>query len=152
MSLEVKNLVKILLYHFELRREELLLKIDFVYNKNPNIILGCGIFGIINTKKSPFDYTTFSVLGINNDSRGGDSCGVFIDGQVEYGVDKQKLFEDFMYDSVLVQTTEECQIAFGHCRKASVGKVALETAQPVCIYNSNNDKRYYDFIENNSKA
>ena len=27
-----KNLVKILLYHFELRREELLLKIDFVYN------------------------------------------------------------------------------------------------------------------------
>lgn len=102
----------------------------------------CGIFGIINTKKSPFDYTTFSVLGINNDSRGGDSCGVFIDGQVEYGTDKQKLFEDFMYDSVLVQTTEECHIALGHCRKASVGKVSLETAQPVCLYNSNNEIEY----------
>lgn len=116
--------------------------IYFFITQDPNIILGCGIFGIINTKKSPFDYTTFSVLGINNDSRGGDSCGVFIDGQVEYGVDKQKLFEDFMYDSVLVQTTEECQIAFGHCRKASVGKVALETAQPVCIYNSDNEIEY----------
>lgn len=116
--------------------------IYFLITQDPNIILGCGIFGIINTKKSPFDYTTFSVLGINNDSRGGDSCGVFIDGQVEYGVDKQKLFEDFMYDSVLVQTTEECHIALGHCRKASIGKVSLETAQPVCLHNSNNEIEY----------
>lgn len=116
--------------------------IYFFITQDPDIILGCGIFGIISTKKSPFDYTTFGVLGINNDSRGGDSCGVFIDGQVEYGVDKQKLFEDFMYDSVLVQTTEECHIALGHCRKASVGKVGLETAQPVCLYNSNDEIEY----------
>lgn len=112
--------------------------IYFFITKDYNIILGCGIFGIINKVEVPFDYTTFSVLGINNDSRGGDSCGVYIDGQVEYGVDKEKLFEDFMYNSVLVQTTETCKIALGHCRKASVGKVALETAQPVCIYNSEN--------------
>lgn len=116
--------------------------IYFFITQDPNIILGCGVFGIISSKKIPFDYTTFSVLGINNDSRGGDSCGVFIDGEVEYGVDKQKLFENFMYDSVLVQTTDDCHIALGHCRKASVGKVGLETAQPVCIYNSDNEIEY----------
>ena len=53
----------------------------------------CGIFGIINKVEAPFDYSTFCVLGINNDSRGGDSCGVFIDQEVEYGVDKEKLFK-----------------------------------------------------------
>lgn len=102
----------------------------------------CGIFGILNKESAPFDYTTFTVLGINNDSRGGDSCGVFMDGQVEYGVEKNKFFEDFLYDSVLVQTTEECRIAIGHCRKASVGKVALETAQPVCLYDETGNIEY----------
>lgn len=102
----------------------------------------CGIFGILNKESVPFDYSTFCVLGINNDSRGGDSCGVFIDGQVEYGVDKNKLFEDFLYDSVLAQTTESCKIAIGHCRKASVGKVALETAQPVCLYDEAGNIEY----------
>ena len=98
----------------------------------------CGIFGIINKEEAPFDYSTFCVLGINNDSRGGDSCGVFMDGEVEYGVDKEKLFADFIYKSTLVQTTDTCKIALGHCRKASVGNISLATAQPVCIYNKDN--------------
>lgn len=74
-------------------------------------------------------------MGVRNDSRGGDSCGVFIDGVVEYGVDKKKLFIDFFRESPILNTTEKCNIALGHCRKASVGKVGLETAQPVIIYN-----------------
>lgn len=56
----------------------------------------CGIFGIINKKKSDFDKTTFNVLGINNDTRGGDSCGVFIDGRYEYGVDDKSYYEEFL--------------------------------------------------------
>jgi len=111
--------------------------------KDFDILFACGIFGIINKAEVPFDYSTFCVLGINNDSRGGDSCGVFIDGQVEYGVDKNKLFKNFIYDSVLVQTTETCEIALGHCRKASVGKISAETAQPVCICNS---KKEIEFV------
>lgn len=102
----------------------------------------CGIFGILNKETVPFDYSTFCVLGINNDARGGDSCGVFIDGEVEYGVDKNKLFSHFLYDSALVQATDNCKIALGHCRKASVGKISLETAQPVCIYNKENKIDY----------
>lgn len=117
--------------------------IDLICNKNPDIILGCGIFGIINKDEVPFDYSTFCVLGINNDSRGGDSCGVFIDQEVEYGVDKEKLFKNFIYKSVLVQSTETCKIALGHCRKASVGRISAETAQPVCICN---DKGQIEFV------
>lgn len=93
----------------------------------------CGIFGLINKKKRHFDYSTFCTLGIHNDIRGGDSCGVFIDGNVEYGVKSNKFFEDFFLDSKLIGSTVECEIALGHCRKASVGIIDISTAQPVCI-------------------
>lgn len=95
----------------------------------------CGIFGTISRKTRTFNKRAFCTMGVRNDSRGGDSCGVFIDGLVEYGVDKQKLFINFFRDSVLLNTVTECKVALGHCRKASVGKVSVETAQPVVIYN-----------------
>ena len=38
----------------------------------------CGIAGIINKTPREFDYSTFCTLGIANDARGGDSCGVFM--------------------------------------------------------------------------
>lgn len=93
----------------------------------------CGIFGIINKKKSDFDKTTFNVLGINNDSRGGDSCGVFIDGRYEYGVDDKSYYEEFFETSKILKTTTKCTIAIGHDRKASVGKIDRTTAQPIVL-------------------
>lgn len=96
----------------------------------------CGIYGIISDEVIPFDKRMFCTLGINNDSRGGDSCGIFIDGKVEYGVDKNKYFIDFMHQSELLRTVRKCKCAIGHDRKASVGAVSLETAQPVVFKNS----------------
>lgn len=95
----------------------------------------CGIFGMISKKEKPFNKRAFCTMGVDNDSRGGDSCGIFIDGLVEYGVDKQKEFIDFFRDSLILKTATECKVALGHCRKASVGKVSVETAQPVVLYN-----------------
>ena len=95
----------------------------------------CGIFGMISRKTKPFNKRAFCTMGVRNDSRGGDSCGVFIDGLIEYGVDKQKTFMNFFRDSLVLDTTTECKVALGHCRKASVGKISLETAQPVVLYN-----------------
>lgn len=106
----------------------------------------CGIFGIINTKVKHFDYQTFCTLGICNDDRGGDSCGVFIDGQAEYGVDKQKLFADFVKTSKLLNDTSNARIALGHCRKASVGIIDESTAQPVILYE--NGKPVFVLIHN----
>lgn len=101
----------------------------------------CGIFGIINKKDSKFDSVTFNLLGFHNDSRGGDSCGIFIDGKVEYGTDKLKLYQNFYLQSELLKQTKTCQIALGHCRKASVGGVSPEKAQPVVIYDSEDEKK-----------
>ncbi len=97
----------------------------------------CGLFGIISEEPTQFDYRKFCVLGIDNDSRGGDSCGIFIDGQVAYGVDKHKYFIDFYKTSEILKNTKKASIALGHCRKASIGAVSVENAQPVVIYKDN---------------
>lgn len=102
----------------------------------------CGIFGFINTKESKLDKRSFNILGVNNDSRGGDSCGIFIDGKVEYGVNKTKLYSNFFKESKLLKETNKCKIALGHCRKASVGNISLETAQPVVLYNDKNEVEF----------
>lgn len=107
----------------------------------------CGIYGIINEKIAPFDYSTFCTLGIANDARGGDSCGIFIDGQTEYGIGKKAKFEEFFWDSKLLLNTEKCKIALGHDRKASVGGVSLEKAHPIVI-KGNNDNTEFVLIHN----
>lgn len=106
----------------------------------------CGIFGLINKDQSLFNKGVFNTLGIANDSRGGDSCGIFIDGKSEYGVDKNKLYSDFFLKSELIKNTSTCKIAIGHCRKTSVGKTSLETAQPVII--KENDEVKYVLMHN----
>lgn len=99
----------------------------------------CGIWGQINVKKSKFNKTLFNVLGIHNDTRGGDSCGIFIDGKTEYGVNEKKLYSKFFNNSELIKNTTHCKIALGHCRKASVGVINETTAQPIVIKNDNGD-------------
>ena len=102
----------------------------------------CGIFGMVSRKPKPFNKRAFCTMGVRNDSRGGDSCGVFVDGLVEYGVDKQKTFMSFFRDSLVINNTAECKVAFGHCRKASVGKISVETAQPVVLTNEEGHIEY----------
>ena len=94
----------------------------------------CGIFSIINQQDEVFDYQTFCTLGVANDRRGGDSCGIFIDGQTEYGINDKKYFEDFFWTSDLLNNTGISKIALGHCRKASPGMaVNLQNAHPIVI-------------------
>ena len=107
----------------------------------------CGIFGQINkNNKVQFNKSCFITLGIANDTRGGDSCGIFIDGNVEYGIDKTKLFSKFFNHSELLKNTNTCNIALGHCRKASVGAKTIAEAQPCVI--KNGDKVEYVVIHN----
>lgn len=110
----------------------------------------CGIFGTINSNKPKrFRYTAFASLGIINDSRGGDSCGVFIDGKYEYGTFSKKLFKDFMTESKILEEFrgKDVSVAIGHCRKASVGAINEANAQPVII-NDENGKPEFVLIHN----
>lgn len=96
----------------------------------------CGIAGIVNKVPRAFDYSTFCTLGIANDARGGDSCGVFIDGKYEYGTKENKLFANYFLGSDLLYEADRASIALLHCRKASVGSISEKTAQPVIIKNA----------------
>lgn len=102
----------------------------------------CGIYGIISDHVIPFDRRMFCTLGINNDSRGGDSCGIFIDGFTEYGIDKTKYFIDFMPESNLLKTVKKCRCAIGHDRKASVGGISLKAAQPVVFKDDDGNVKF----------
>lgn len=94
----------------------------------------CGLFGIINHYKRQLDKRAFITLGCANDARGGDACGIMIDRKVEKGTDKDdQYFQCWYPKSELLQSTNKCYVALGHCRKASVGGVAPEKAQPVTI-------------------
>lgn len=97
----------------------------------------CGIGGIISTSPRPFNYTAFCALGVINDARGGDSCGIFIDGKYYYGIKEKRYFADAFKDIDILNNTEMSQIALVHCRKASVGAIDHSTAQPVIIAPNN---------------
>lgn len=95
----------------------------------------CGLAGIISTEKTEFNINHFNILGTLNDERGGDSCGIFIDGKAKYGVGKMELFRNF---TTSINYPKSASIALLHCRKASPGyPVNLDQAQPVVIRHDN---------------
>ena len=106
--------------------------INLVIFKPKMNAFNCGIFGYNGNN---FNKYKFNILGLYNDSRGGDSCGVFLksfkDTQISYGIDKTKLFKSFIEEGNGIMPSP--RIALGHCRKASVGGISLATAQPVVI-------------------
>lgn len=100
----------------------------------------CGIAGIISKEPTTFNVEHFNILGTLNDERGGDSCGVFIDGKVEYGLNKNSLYRKFMTN---IQLPDTASIALLHCRKASAGMIVnAAQAQPVVFRNSENKIEY----------
>lgn len=95
----------------------------------------CGLAGIISTKKTAFNVNHFNILGTLNDERGGDSCGIFIDGREKYGIGEESLFRNLTVD---LDYPKSASIALLHCRKASPGyPVNLAQAQPVIIRRNN---------------
>lgn len=103
----------------------------------------CGLFGFIGFKKQPIDIKSFIALGVENDTRGGHGCGIFCDGEIEYGPSSEKYFESFYEDSKLLPTIEAAEVLIGHDRKASIGGISDEKLQPVVSYDENGD---IDFV------
>jgi len=108
----------------------------------------CGIFGIINKETKPINNLIINNLGIWNDTRGGDSCGIFIDDEVEYGVQREKLFYNFIPKSKLLNDRKNGKIIFGHCRNASVGAITEKQAQPVILKNNETNKIEFVLVHN----
>lgn len=89
-------------------------------------------------------------MGCVNDSRGGDSCGMFFDGQTSYGVNgDDKFFSNYFTKCDLLKNMKECTIALGHCRKTSPGmKTGREQAQPIVLKKKGTDETLMAVVHN----
>lgn len=97
----------------------------------------CGLFGYIGKDNRRFSWDKFNVLGLFNDSRGGDSCGRYLLGRSLYGVDKKKLYRDLVLSYKNDPVYKENNVILGHCRKATVGAHTEANAQPIVLENEN---------------
>ena len=92
----------------------------------------CGLFAWTGDSSKKFSWDKFNLLGVYNDSRGGDSCGRFVSGVVEKDASKYDEYHKFIkvYENPIVKEP----VVLGHSRKASWGYGKTESeAQPVVV-------------------
>jgi len=100
----------------------------------------CGIFGWIGNKPKDFDSIKFNILGNYNDTRGGDSCGIYYNRNTIKGINSESKYRDLVFNYELHNHIKlEQPIIIGHTRKASVGEVSVTNIQPVIIYENDDE-------------
>ena len=92
-------------------------------------ILACGILGWSGGDVRKFNKQKFDILGLFNNSRGGDSCGVSTDGEIYYGIGLNKTYDDFIINKNYLNP-QVIPTVIGHCRKASIGSISEANAHP----------------------
>jgi predicted glutamine amidotransferase len=112
-----------------------LMLISLIYNylfKRKATDLNCGIFAWTGTSPDKFNPMLFNILGVYNDSRGGDSCGVYFNRNSITGIRSEAKYEDLVKKEKLHTTIKltKWPIVIGHCRKASVGSIIDLNVQP----------------------
>lgn len=95
--------------------------------------LQCGIYGFsgkakLNRTDLRLALAKFKILGIYNETRGKDSCGVLVNNKVAKGTGPKKLFTDFIEDTIF-DVSIRYRVMIGHNRSASVGFQANEKNQ-----------------------
>lgn len=111
--------------------------IAFFYRKAFNIktnVFSCGIFGFSakpNLSKGDLRMALqkFKILGIYNETRGKDSCGVYINEEILKGMGPKKLFTDFIEHHSLKIVNTKNVLIMGHNRAASTGSKVTEDNQ-----------------------
>jgi len=110
----------------------ILLILNLILNKKPTGYLYCGLFGWVGSNPSIFNRQAFTLLGLSNEARGGDSCGVYSNKSISYGTGVSKDFPTFIKKIGHVRAGKDC-VVMGHTRKASVGGISARNAQPVAL-------------------
>ena len=90
----------------------------------------CGIAAWAGENPKHFNKYKFDILGIFNDSRGGDSCGISTDGEIYYGLtNSDKKYKDFLVEKNYL-VPKSIPIVIAHTRKSSVGTINMHNAHP----------------------
>jgi predicted glutamine amidotransferase len=84
----------------------------------------CGIFGNITKTVNQLDVSSFNILGIFNIERGKNSCGITYDGEIFHGLEKDKIYSDFIKKRQI--KPKLTPTLFGHTRAASLGSIVNE--------------------------
>lgn len=105
--------------------------------KNKQTTLNCGLFGWAGNTPKNFNKDKFDKLGILNIERGRSSCGISFDGDIQIGIDSNKLYCDFIIDREIKPT--RFPVVIGHTRQSSVGAVNAYNAHPFGFGDNNND-------------
>lgn len=101
-------------------------------NNKPTGYLYCGLFGWVGKHPANFNRHAFTILGIKNEGRGGDSCGVYSNNTIKYGTGYSRDFPTFIKKISRVKAGKDC-VVIGHTRKASIGIASPKNAQPVVL-------------------
>ena len=84
----------------------------------------CGIFGHVTNNPKKINQSNVKILGLFNETRGKHSCGITYDSEIYHGLEKDKLFTDFIKGKTFKALTNPSM--FGHTRSASVGAAINE--------------------------
>lgn len=91
----------------------------------------CGIFGWHGNDMRTYNPYKIAMLGLLNDSRGGDGCGLSVNGQIKKETGKINKFSEFLNEETLKFLMENKEnTVLGHARKTSVGQNSIENTHP----------------------
>lgn len=106
---------------------------------NSNNLL-CGLFGfsgdpkLMDKNMVKAVIAKVKILGLYNIDRGKHSCGIYIDGAVQKGVDGDKLFSDFISNNELHDPNNSKNYTIiGHTRQATHGTHIKKNTHPFVV-------------------
>lgn len=109
----------------------LFILIALVSTQGAKNVLACGIFGYAGTPEFPGDMSKITLLGMQNDARGGNGCGLFHDGSLYKSVSPPKI-ADFLKNKRFPAPSKHFSV-FGHCRRATVGAHVEGNTHPFAV-------------------
>lgn len=103
--------------------------------------LNCGLFGASADDITKINIDKLKILGVFNDTRGGHSCGISLDGDIMLGTYKNKLFKDFIINSEIASPVD-IPIIIGHTRFATGGAHNEDNSHPFGFGEYKNNYRF----------